>query len=235
MFNTRLWALEGAIMAFVLIASLVVQGNTEIFDNVYGDLVEKLHSAGADTFFEIITYLGNWQAITIICILLLAFDKTRKVYGIPVSIVAAGSYAINTALKMWIGRPRPEIENMMVDASGYSFPSGHAAVSMAVMTMIAYLIYKHVPNKVKRISSMIGLIAVAVVIGISRIYLGVHFASDVLGGWCLGWACFALVSLIFYPHKKEKEKKKAEIKEKAAKEIATYEVIEAELVDEEEK
>lgn len=235
MFNTRLWTLEGAIMAFVLIASLVVQGNTGIFDNVYGGLVANLHSAGADTFFEMITYLGSWQAIVIICILLLAFDKTRKVYGIPVSIVAAGSYGINTALKMWIERPRPEIENMMVDASGYSFPSGHAAVSMAVFAMIAYLIYKHVPSKAKRIPAMIGLVVLSIVIGISRIYLGVHFASDVLGGWCLGLACFALVSLIFYPHKREKEKKKAEIKEKVAKEIATYEVIEAELIEEEEK
>lgn len=233
MFNTRKWTVQGAIIVLVLVGAMVTQGNTAIFDRVYGGFVENLRSPGADTFFEMVTYLGNWQFISIVCILLLAFDKTRKNMGIPVTLTAIGSYLINYGLKILIKRPRPEVV-AMIAAEGYSFPSGHAAVSMSVAAMVAYMFYKSEENKLKTVPAAVACVVIAFFVGISRIYLGVHFASDVFAGWAVGLGVYALISLRYYPHKEIKAAKLEKMKKKHEEKLAKTEKLEVEIVSEEE-
>lgn len=232
MFNTRKWTVEGALVVLLLVGAMVTQGNTDIFDRVYGGFVENLRGPGADTFFELITNLGNWPFISIVCILLLAFEKTRKTMGVPVAITAIVSYVINYGIKVLIKRPRPELA-AMIAVDGYSFPSGHAAVSMGVAAMIAYMFYKTNDKKIKTIPAAVVIVIIAFFVGISRIYLGVHYASDVFAGWAVGLGVYALISLFYYPHKEIKEKQIEKLMEKQRKKVEKAEKLEVEIVTEE--
>jgi len=93
---------------------------------------------------------------------------------------------------MLFGRPRPT-EYRIIDESGYSFPSGHSMVSMAFYGFLIYLVYKKVENKYVKWLLCTLLSILILLIGVSRIYLGVHYASDVIGGFC-----FSIVYLIVF-------------------------------------
>ena len=92
--------------------------------------------------------------------------------------------AINQILKRIVQRPRPT-EYRIIEETGYSFPSGHSMVSMAFYGYLIYLIYKYVKNKYLKYISIILLSILICSIGISRIYLGVHYTSDVLAGFMI--------------------------------------------------
>lgn len=87
-------------------------------------------------------------------------------------------------MKNIVARPRPE-GFRLVEESGYSFPSGHSMVSMAFYGFFVYLIFKKVKNPYLKWSSMIVISFIITAIGLSRIYLGVHYASDVIAGFCI--------------------------------------------------
>ncbi len=91
---------------------------------------------------------------------------------------------LNQLLKAILQRPRPT-EYRIVEETGYSFPSGHSMVSMAFYGYLIYLIYKYVKNKYIKWISIVLLSILVCSIGISRIYLGVHYTSDVLGGFLI--------------------------------------------------
>ena len=195
MFNYKLFCLEGGIIGFIAVTALVVNGNSDFFDAFYGGAVQSLRSPGLNTVVELITYIGNWQAITVICLLLLAFAKTRKTYGIPVTVVAILSHVLNRIAKMLIERPRPDAANMLIEQGGFSYPSGHTATAIAVFILLAYLVCKNMDNKKKAALCAVLLSALGILISLSRIYLGVHYFSDIIGGIT---ASSLLLSIVYY-------------------------------------
>lgn len=112
---------------------------------------------------------------------LFIFIKNKKI-GVSIISNLAIITVLNQLLKRIVQRPRPT-EFRIVEESGYSFPSGHSMVSMAFYGYLIYLIYKYVKNKYLKWISIILLSILICSIGISRIYLGVHYTSDVLGGF----------------------------------------------------
>ena len=96
-------------------------------------------------------------------------------------------------IKLSFERERPNILRL-VSESSYSFPSGHAMVNMALYTILIIYTFKFLDSKKLKIPLIIGMTFLIIAIGFTRIYLGVHYAGDILGGWFLGFA----VSMIIY-------------------------------------
>ena len=132
---------------------------------------------------KFITNFGGAIFLILTAIVLTILIKNKKI-GLAILLNLTIITILNQLLKRILQRPRPT-EYRIIEETGYSFPSGHSMVSMAFYGYLIYLIYKYVKNKyIKWIS--IALLSILIgTIGISRIYLGVHYTSDVLGGFLI--------------------------------------------------
>lgn len=117
-------------------------------------------------------------------------------FGLPVAAAAVVTVLVKTIVKALVRRPRPEVAWHLVHESGWSFPSGHAITSFAVYGLLFVLCLEQVGSVRKRwlLCVVSGVLAFA--IGLSRIYLGVHYLSDVLAGWSFGLATIAGILLL---------------------------------------
>ena len=129
---------------------------------------------------KFITNFGGAIFIIILTVVLFVLIKNKKI-GISIISNLVIITAINQILKRIVQRPRPT-EYRIIEETGYSFPSGHSMVSLAFYGYLIYLIYKYINNKHLKRTLIILLSVLICSIGISRIYLGVHYTSDVLGG-----------------------------------------------------
>lgn len=156
------------------------------FDDLVYNTVSKTMSTPVTAIFKVITNLGGAVGIITITLLILIFFRSniQKYYVVLNLLLITMS---NQILKNIIQRPRP-IEHRIIDQAGYSFPSGHSMVSMAFYGFLIYLTYMNVKNKRLKWGICTLLSILILFIGISRIYLGVHYASDVIGGFCLSIA-----------------------------------------------
>lgn len=227
MFNYKLWVFELSAIMVAVVSMITLNGTAYNFDNLYGGFIQSFRSEGLNTLMEAITYIGNWQSVVILCILLLAFEKTRTWLGIPVTAVALVSSIANRLLKELIHRPRPSASEMLISQDGFSFPSGHSATAMAITIFIAYILFKNMKSKKKALAYGSLLVFLGLIISISRIYLGVHYASDVFAGIFLGVASFSIVAMFFYPYKKEQARWRQKFNEK----IDALETIDESQVD----
>lgn len=168
---------------------------TEITIDVFGKEIMKKDIIGyqmisnylisdfATPIAKVITTLGGANVIIFITLMFLLFSKNKKI-GVSVLVNLMIVVGLNTILKNIVQRPRPT-EYRIINETGYSFPSGHSMVSMAFYGYIIYLIFKLVKNKKIKIPLIIALSLLIFTIGISRIYLGVHYTSDVLAGFAI--------------------------------------------------
>ena len=149
----------------------------------YKMIVLNLRTDVLTGIMKVITSLGGAYVLIALTLGSLLVLKNRRI-SILITLNLIISTILNFLLKYVIERPRPEGYGLILE-SGYSFPSGHSMVSMAFYGFIIYLIWKFVKNKnLKYIcSALLGLLIIS--IGFSRIYLGVHYASDVIGGFAI--------------------------------------------------
>ena len=139
---------------------------------------------------KVITQFGGPIIIIILAISASIYFRDRKI-TLSIFLNLAIVLFINQSLKRIVQRPRP-IEYRIIDEGGYSFPSGHSMGSMAFYGFLIYLIFKKVKNKKLKILEIVLLSILIVLIGLSRIYLGVHYISDVLAGYFLTLAYLAV-------------------------------------------
>ena len=171
--------IAGAVAAggFCFLLLLVLSGKEGCLDDPIRYFFYGLRSDVLTPLVIGITDLSNTKFIIALCLILLILPQTRNIYGIPVSMGAIFVTILNKTMKQHL-----------VQEGGYSFPSGHSITSMFVYGMLLYLIWTHVKNRrLRNILSVLVMIPL-VLVGPSRIYLGVHYPTDVLAGWCLGFA-----------------------------------------------
>lgn len=195
MSKRKTWSVIVPIVLFAMLAICVRAEIVTRFEGwAYREAVEDM-SPILTSMMECITHLGDSAAIIVFCLVLFIVSKTRKTVALPVSISVISSAILNVALKHIFARSRPDILRL-ISETGYSFPSGHAMNNAALYTMLILLIWRYITNtSLKIILSSICAVLTAL-IGYSRVYLGVHYAGDVLGGWLFGLA----LSLLIYFH-----------------------------------
>lgn len=182
---------------FCLIAFIAILEDVVTKDIMKGDIIgykiisKTLISDFMTPIAKIITNFGGTIIITIIIVILFIFIKNKKIC-LSIFLNVVFITVLNQLLKFIVQRPRP-ITYRIIDEKGYSFPSGHSMVSMAFYGYLIYLIYKHIKNKFLKYSLIIILSVLIVMIGISRIYLGVHYTSDVIAGFLV-----SIVYLVIY-------------------------------------
>ena len=132
---------------------------------------------------KFITNFGGAIFLIVLTIVLFVVIKNKKI-GVSIFSNLVIVTILNQLLKGILQRPRPT-EYRIIEETGYSFPSGHSMISMAFYGYLIYLIYKYVKNKYIKWTSIVVLSLLICTIGISRIYLGVHYTSDVLGGFLI--------------------------------------------------
>ena len=132
---------------------------------------------------KVITWFGSTTCLILLTFILFILIKNKKqgtLIGINLVIVTI----LNQLLKFILQRPRPT-EFRIINETGYSFPSGHSMISMAFYGYLIYLIYKHMKNKYLKWILISILSVLILMIGVSRIYLGVHYTSDVCAGFII--------------------------------------------------
>ena len=160
--------------------------NKEIMN---GDIIgykivsDFLISDFATPIAKFITNFGGAIFLIVLTIALIILIKNKKI-GLSIFANLVVVAVLNQVLKRILQRPRPT-EYRIIEETGYSFPSGHSMISMAFYGYLIYLIYKYAKNKYIKWISIVLLSILICAIGISRIYLGVHYTSDVLGGFLI--------------------------------------------------
>ena len=197
--NKKILKIIDFIIIFLLsftIFYLVLTNKTAFIDDRVYKLISKFITNTNTIIAKVFTFLGSTLFITILCVLSIFFKKYRFTI-VPNTLIAVG---ISQALKRIICRPRP-IGISLIEETGYSFPSGHSMVSFAFYGLIIYLIYKSKLNKYLKVLLIILFSLIILNIGLSRIYLGVHYATDVIGGFALGLLCLIVfIELIYKKH-----------------------------------
>lgn len=167
---------------FIIVMVMVLLGMTDSFDQMVYNFVISFRSSFLDTYFITITKLGN---TTIVVLVILAFVLImRNRYSLFLVVSAIDAVILTTLIKLGVQRERPE-ELRLIAQGGYSFPSGHTMMAICVYGYLFYLAMTKIKNKVLKYGVSILLFLVILSIGVSRVYVGVHFASDVLGGYLL--------------------------------------------------
>lgn len=166
----------------------MVTGRSQNFDDSVRFFFYDMRSEWLTWAAKIITYMGNWHSIVILCIILLIIKPLRMTYGVPVSLGAVFVTLMNKIIKTAVQRPRPDEIFRLIDEGGFSFSSGHSITSMFVFGMLIYLVRNNVKKGMTANILTVILFIPTIFIGLSRIYLGVHYPTDVLAGWCLGIA-----------------------------------------------
>ena len=191
------------LIMFIAIVRNIYANEIASFDNFYYGYISKLISDQMTFFVKVITNLGSAYALVSIAVLMLLIPK-KKIYGILTSINLVAIFLLNLLLKYIFTRPRPTDINLIKEL-GYSFPSAHAMVGTAFYGFLIYLIWQsNIKNKQKWFySNLLGILII--LICITRIYLGVHFASDVFGGFLISISYLVLFTSIikkYLPNKK---------------------------------
>lgn len=196
-FTSALAAL--AVGSYVLIGYALVLGDAPgptAGDTAAADLVQGIRSDWLTSVAKVVTALGSTAAIVVVVIATSLWLNARRSRP-EIVVLIAGTIAIlisSNLIKLGIERPRPI--GGLVPVDSYSYPSGHAAHAVVYVWIALTIALKVRPGMQRGTALVVAGLALAAAIGLSRVYLGVHYMSDVSGGWGLGVAIFALFSAI---------------------------------------
>lgn len=181
---------------FFTIAKSVVNGSVLGYDEQFLLALNERASPTLDTFFTFVTDLGGVLAVTLVTVGLLVYFLRKKLYYKTLLVAAGvgGAALLNVIAKASFARERPDLWGQLISESTFSFPSGHAMGSSALaFTVIALLWKTH-----WRIPALVLGGSYVFLIGFSRLYLGVHYPTDVLAGWTLSLVWVVTVATIIY-------------------------------------
>ncbi|MFY4775650.1 phosphatase PAP2 family protein [Metabacillus sp. RGM 3146] len=191
---------------FGLMAYLVHKSLVHSFDQHVISFVQGFETPQITALMKFLSWIGSGTIVLILAIIsLLVFRKIlmhRSEVILYVSVVL-GSAILNQILKSLFHRSRPSLHRL-ANATGFSFPSGHSMEAVAFYGILAFILWRHTPTSWGRGLLIFFSTLMILGIGISRIYLGVHYPSDVLGGYLCS-ICWLALSIWHYQRSKDKE------------------------------
>lgn len=167
---------------FITLLNLYLFSDLTFFDEFFYNKIICLKSENATNIFKFITFLGG--GIFIIFLILFFLFANRKA-GLSILFSVFFVTVLNNLIKIIICRPRPVDINLIVE-TGYSFPSGHSITAISTYGLILYYLYRCKFNKVLKKILLVIVSIIMILIPVSRVYLGVHFFSDIVAGSSLG-------------------------------------------------
>jgi membrane-associated phospholipid phosphatase len=195
--SVGLAALAAASASFGVVYDAVVEGDgVATLDRPVHDWLAGHREPGLTAVMRLITDLGGTPALIVLAVLTAAVAGRRDRSWRPVVLVAVtaiGSTLITIAGKIAVHRPRPSLAAAVYDQGGYSFPSGHSLNSAAIYGAAAVLVWQLAAGLRTRIWTAAMAILLVLLVGLSRMYLGVHWLTDVLAAYALGLGWLALV------------------------------------------
>jgi membrane-associated phospholipid phosphatase len=188
-----------ALAAFFGAVLVAAAGETIV--HVDGRFAAALHAQAtpaATTGFEVVTLLGSTAVLIAVAAVAAGYLARlgRRLDAAFVILVFAGAEALTWSLKALFQRPRPSFDDPIATASSFSFPSGHALVSLAVYGALAYVLLESLRSRRTRAACIAGAAMVVTAIGFSRLYLGVHYLSDVLAGYAVALAWLVAIATV---------------------------------------
>ncbi|GGJ92172.1 phosphatidylglycerophosphatase B [Lentibacillus kapialis] len=201
-----MWYKRSDVILFLVIALLVmtgiwvfriISGKVLYVDRLTRDLVEKLDNTVVFAFFRWVTELGSGTFLTpftILMGLIFWFLFRERLQALVFALGTLSSYGVNILIKHLVERERPAIL-AAADAEGFSFPSGHAMISMVCYGLFAYFLVKKLSSSRLVLIAQISPALLILLIGISRYVINVHYLTDVLAGFILGF--IYLMGLIY--------------------------------------
>lgn len=190
-------AAMGALLLFALLAEDVLEGETMAFDGAVRSLVQQHASPALTSAMRFVTTLGSTQTLVVLglCACVVFFAAGWRRDAVLFVVTMAGASALNFALKLSFGRARPETFFDTPLPASYSFPSGHALLSLCFYGALAVAVAPRLRHKSARAAVWASAGLLAALIGFSRIYLGVHYPSDVVAGYAAALVWVILVAL----------------------------------------
>lgn len=182
------------VVIFMKLAGEIIEKEPLPFDAPLLLAIHAHATTGLDRFFLTITNLGGIGGVLVISVLAGMYLIVKKRYSDLLLLIGGvgGAAIANAVLKLLFHRDRPSLWPHLVHESSFSFPSGHAMAS-AALAMVIILIFWRTPYRWRVVA---GAVIYTIVIGFSRLYLGVHYPSDILAGWSVSIVWVLLVALI---------------------------------------
>jgi undecaprenyl-diphosphatase len=177
-----------ALIIFTVIAYGVFKLQYQQFDFIVFDKVSRLVTPGMTGFIRVITFFGNHMFLipaNLALVIYFLFIRKHRWYSIKVPVVAIGGVILMALLKEIFNRPRPLIP-LLAPVKGLSFPSGHAMMSVSFYGLLIFLVWENITNRTLKWVLTIFLLLFILLIGFSRIYLRLHYFSDVIAGFAAG-------------------------------------------------
>jgi membrane-associated phospholipid phosphatase len=189
-----------ALLWYVLeLAFEVVTGSPTVgIDLRIINLVEILRTPQLDQVMYLITFVGSEQTIVVLTTVavLVAVISGRPRYAVLLVLAVVAGTLFFELVKLLVARPRPLLEDARIVQGGFSFPSGHSTVAATFYGTVAYLVIRNLQQNRWKVLVGVATGLLVLAIGVSRIYLGVHYPSDVLAGWAAGafWVVLVMVA-----------------------------------------
>jgi undecaprenyl-diphosphatase len=197
-----------ALWLFAYIADEVLETETQTFDTNILLSIYQIHRPWLNPIVRVFTNLGDPTFLVGACggLSLLLLWRKRKSEAMTIAIAAVGALGLNLLLKNVFSRHRPELWSRVVDVRYYSFPSGHAMLSMVIYGLIGYWLATRFSRWRGAIASLTTILIL--LIGFSRLYLGVHWPTDIIAGYAAGlvWLVTCILSLEIWRQKNHGKK-----------------------------
>lgn len=192
----------GLLSLFLVLTVLVHQGITLLIDNFLYERLMLFQSPSIDVLMKSITTLGNTIPVLCIACFVMIFLKKKERYLFGTNIII--TVLSNQIIKRIIKRPRPD-HLKLIKQGGYSYPSGHAMIAIGLYGLLLYFVNKKIKDKKQRFFFSSILIIIIIGIGISRVYVGVHYPSDVIAGYLLS-SIILICEIMYWRHYRGKLK-----------------------------